>query len=92
MSHSALAAHGFGFAGALAEVGLPQKAIPVALLMFNVGVEIGQLLFVSILLGLGWILARLPLRIPGWAYSVPPYAIGTIAMYWVIERIGAFWS
>ena len=84
--------HGFGFAGALAEVGLPQKAIPVALLMFNVGVEIGQLLFVSILLTLGWILARLPLRIPRWAYSVPPYAIGTIAMYWVIERIGAFWS
>ena len=43
--------HGFGFAGALAEVGLPQKAIPVALLMFNVGVEIGQLLFVTFLLG-----------------------------------------
>jgi hydrogenase/urease accessory protein HupE len=84
--------HGFGFAGALAEVGLPQKAIPVALMMFNVGVEIGQLFFVSFLLGLGWILARLPLRIPGWAYGIPPYTIGTIAMYWVIERIGAFWS
>ena len=50
------------------------------------------LLLASILLALGWILARLPLRIPTWAYGIPPYATGTIAMYWVIERIGAFWS
>jgi hypothetical protein len=83
--------HGFGFAGALAEVGLPQKAIPVALLMFNVGVEIGQLIFVACLLGLGALLARLPGRVPGWAHAVPPYAIGAVAMFWVIERIGAFW-
>jgi hypothetical protein len=39
--------HGFGFAGALSEVGLPQNAIPVALLFFNVGVEVGQLLFIA---------------------------------------------
>ena len=45
--------HGFGFAGALAEVGLPEKAIPVALLMFNVGVEIGQLLFVAVAIAAG---------------------------------------
>ncbi len=84
--------HGFGFAGALAEVGLPEKAIPVALLMFNVGVETGQLLFVAFLLGVRAALARLPLNAPRWAHSVPPYAIGTIAMFWVIERVGAFWS
>lgn len=84
--------HGFGFAGALAEVGLPQKAIPVALFMFNVGVEIGQLLFVACLLGVGALLTRLPRKVPGWTSAVPPYAIGAVAMFWVIERIGAFWS
>jgi len=83
--------HGFGFAGALAEVGLPQKAIPVALLMFNVGVEVGQLLFVAFLLGARAILARLPTNLPAWTRIVPPYAIGAVAMFWVIERIGAFW-
>lgn len=53
---------GFGFAGALAEIGLPQRAIPVALLTFNVGVEIGQLLFVAIALGIRAVQARLPVR------------------------------
>jgi len=83
--------HGFGFAGALAEVGLPQKAIPVALLVFNVGVEVGQLMFVACLLGVGSLLTRLPGGVPAWTRAVPPYAIGTVAMFWVIERIGAFW-
>ena len=50
----------------------------------------GQLLFVGFLLGAWTVLARLPMNVPGWAYSVPPYAIGTVAMFWVIERIGAF--
>jgi hydrogenase/urease accessory protein HupE len=80
--------HGLGFAGALAEVGLPQKAIPVALLMFNVCVEIGQLIFVAAALATGVLLARLPRR-PWMDYAVP-YAIGTVAMFWVIERVGAF--
>lgn len=84
--------HGFGFAGALAEVGLPQKAIPVALLMFNIGVEAGQLLFVALLLGARAVFVRLPLNFPAWAINVPPYAIGAVAMFWVFERIGAFWS
>lgn len=84
--------HGFGFAGALAEVGLPQTAIPVALLMFNVGVEIGQLLFVALLLGVRVALTRMPMTLPAWTFSVPPYVIGTIAMCWVIERVGAFWG
>lgn len=82
--------HGFGFAGALAEVGLPQKAIPLALLTFNVGVEVGQLLFVTAVLALRVLLARLPLPAPHWAIFAPPYAIGAIAMMWVFERIAAF--
>lgn len=82
--------HGFGFAGALAEVGLPQKAIPVALLMFNVGVEVGQLVFVGFALGVAALIARVPLRRPAWTNYVLPYAIGTVAMFWVIERVGQF--
>jgi HupE / UreJ protein len=73
-------------------VGLPQTAIPVALLMFNVGVEVGQLAFVACMLGARTVLARLPTTLPEWSLRLPPYAIGTVAMYWVIERIGAFWS
>lgn len=84
--------HGFGFAGALAEIGLPQQAIPVALLMFNVGVELGQLIFVAAVLMVGAVLIRLPLRRPGWSTYAAPYAIGTVAMFWVIERVASFWS
>jgi hypothetical protein len=83
--------HGFGFAGALAEVGLPQTAIPVALLMFNVGVEVGQLLFVCVALLLGAALARTSLRREWMPYAVS-YAIGGVAMFWTIERIGSFWG
>jgi hydrogenase/urease accessory protein HupE len=82
--------HGFGFAGALAEVGLPQGAIPVALLMFNVGVELGQLVFVAVALAAGAALARLPSSRRRWMPHAASYAIGTVAMFWVIERIGAF--
>ncbi len=81
---------GFGFAGALAEVGLPPKAIPVALLMFNVGVETGQLLFVAAALTAGALIARLPVARPAWTNYALPYAIGTVAMFWVIERVAAF--
>jgi hydrogenase/urease accessory protein HupE len=83
--------HGFGFAGALAEVGLPQTAIPVALFMFNVGVEIGQLIFVAGMLGVAALLLRVPLRPSRWLRAAPAYGIGTVAMFWVVERIGAFW-
>jgi hydrogenase/urease accessory protein HupE len=84
--------HGFGFAGALAEVGLPQKAIPVALLMFNVGVEVGQLLFVGAVLVVHAGLSRLPQARARWATLAVPYTIGGVAMFWVIERIAAFWA
>ena len=82
--------HGFGFAGALAEVGLPEKAIPVALLTFNVGVELGQLIFVAIVLAARAVIVRLPLPNPAWMPYALPYVIGSVAMFWVIERIGAF--
>jgi len=82
--------HGFGFAGALAQVGLPDRAIPVALLFFNIGVEVGQLVFVAVALGLLALLPKSPNTWPRWAGAVPAYAIGAVAMYWVIERMVAF--
>ena len=72
------------------EVGLPQKAIPVALLMFNVGVELGQLLFVAAALALARCWPGCGCRAAVDADYAAPYAIGTVAMFWVIERIGAF--
>jgi hydrogenase/urease accessory protein HupE len=86
--------HGFGFAGALAEVGLPQSSIPVALLFFNVGVEIGQLMFVGAVLTViagGWRAARrLRVSPPAWLWRIAPYAIGAVASFWLVERVAAF--
>jgi hypothetical protein len=86
--------HGFGFAGALNEVGLPQNAIPVALLFFNLGVEVGQPLFIAAVLmvvGLGRKLARsFPVSPLPWAWRVPPYAIGSVAAFSLIQRMATF--
>lgn len=82
--------HGFGFASALSEVGLPLGHIPAALLFFNIGVEMGQLLFVSVVLSLLAATRRLNLFIPRWAELIPPYAIGSIAMFSVIQRTLSF--
>lgn len=86
--------HGLGFAGALAEVGLPEKSIPVALLFFNIGVEIGQLLFIAFVLAVlaagRQLQARLKLPAPGWLWRAAPYAIGGVASFWVFERVSAF--
>jgi hydrogenase/urease accessory protein HupE len=84
--------HGFGFAGALAQVGLPQTAIPLALLMFNVGVELGQLIFVVAVLALRRAFKASIVRRPAWVSYFAPYAIGSVAMFWVIERVSAFWA
>ena len=86
--------HGLGFAGALAEVGLPQNAIPLALLFFNVGVEIGQLMFIAAVLMLAVLVRR---SVPGridtrWTVEAPAYLIGGTSSYWVLERIVAFWN
>ena len=82
--------HGFGFAGALTQIGLPARHIPTALFCFNMGVEFGQILFITAIIALIWPLKRLRSLLPHWAELVPPYAIGTAAMFWVIQRIAAF--
>ncbi|HVY08356.1 MAG TPA: HupE/UreJ family protein [Burkholderiales bacterium] len=83
--------HGLGFASALSQIGLPQQSIPLALAMFNVGVEVGQLVFVAAVLPLHAVVARATSNWPGWTRYLAPYAIGTVAMFWVIDRVGAFW-
>ena len=84
--------HGLGFAGALAEVGLPQNAIPLALLFFNVGVEIGQLMFIATVTSVVALTSRLMRGYPQprWTVASAAYLIGGVASYWVVERIGAF--
>lgn len=84
--------HGFGFAGALTEVGLPENAIPLALLFFNIGVELGQLLFVAAFLILSWLLGRFLRRHLHWLKFAAAYSIGAIAAYWSIERVVSFWA
>src|SRR3981189_2066711 len=91
--------HGFGFAGALAEVGLPQHAIPVALLFFNLGVEIGQLAFVAaVLTASGLFRTAMALRLKPALIQravnrldiIAAYAIGTGAAVWLIGSTNAF--
>lgn len=84
--------HGLGFAGALGEIGLPAGAVPLALLFFNLGVELGQLAFVAALLAVaaGW--RRLALPRKAWLGALVPYAIGSVAMFWTIERVAGFWG
>ena len=82
--------HGFGFAGALSEVGLPQGNIPLALLFFNLGVEAGQLMFIATVLSLLALLRRWGLAMPPWSALITPYAIGCMAMFWVFQRLATF--
>ena len=91
--------HGFGFAGALSQVGLPHHAIPLALLFFNLGVEIGQLAFVGAVLTASWMFRCAAAirfeppaveRIVNRLDVIAVYAIGSIAAYWLIERTSAF--
>jgi hypothetical protein len=82
--------HGFGFAGALSEIGMPAGHIPEALLFFNVGVEVGQLLFVAAVLTLWKIVLAMRLPQLRWAALAPPYLIGSLAMFWMFQRVSAF--
>jgi hydrogenase/urease accessory protein HupE len=77
--------HGLGFAGALREVGLPAGEIPMALFSFNVGIEVGQLMFVWV----GWGFGRLRWRRPAWTVWVPVYTMGSLAAFWCFERAAA---
>jgi len=82
--------HGLGFAGALSEIGVPQHEVPLALFMFNVGVETGQLLFIAVVLSLIAMLKRLPVTTPQGTWRLLPYAIGSVAAFWTIERVVSF--
>jgi hypothetical protein len=78
--------HGIGFASALAGLGIERRLLPAALLFFNVGVEIGQIVFVLLVLALIWAHRRLNAVLPRWGDLVPAYAIGSVAMFWFIGR------
>jgi hydrogenase/urease accessory protein HupE len=84
--------HGLGFAGALSEVGLPSHDIPVALFSFNVGIELGQLVFVLVVGTLRHALRQALARLPRWVERVPVYAMGTLAVFWSLERAAALFS
>lgn len=89
--------HGFGFAGALQEIGLPQRDVPLALLSFNLGVEAGQVLFVCAVLLCGY-LVRLAVRhrdgLGQWfeytGKRLASYGIGGVASFWLVERVAGF--
>jgi len=78
--------HGFGFASGLTTMGLPKAEIPVALLLFNVGVEVGQLFFVAMIVALERAFRTLEIRWPRWVEALPGYAVGSLGAYWTIQR------
>lgn len=79
--------HGLGFATALTNLGIPQVTLPIALLFFNVGVEIGQLLFVLLVLSLLWAHRQAQALLPRWGAAIPAYVIGSVASYWFLLRV-----
>ncbi|MGB2635512.1 MAG: HupE/UreJ family protein [Candidatus Acidiferrum sp.] len=82
--------HGLGFAGGLSAAGLPAGHIPLALGFFSAGVEVGHFSFVAMALLLIAVAAKWVVRLPAWSWRIPPYAIGSVASYWLIARIAAF--
>ncbi len=93
--------HGFGFAGALQQVGLPEKDIPIALLFFNVGVEVGQLLFIAAVVAMLSVFTRLfrkrgatehgPWHSEALIRTPVAYVVGSVAAFWVVQRVVGFW-
>src|SRR5262245_11738749 len=78
--------HGFGFAGALTRAGLPRSELPLALLSFNMGVEIGQVTFVLLVVLLERSFRQLEIRWPRWVEALPGYAVGSLGAFWTIQR------
>jgi hydrogenase/urease accessory protein HupE len=78
--------HGFGFASGLTAMGLGRAEVPLALLLFNAGVELGQLLFVALILGLERSFRTLEIRWPRFVQALPGYAVGSLGAYWAIQR------
>jgi hydrogenase/urease accessory protein HupE len=85
--------HGLGFASALIDIGLPQSDVPLALFAFNVGVEVGQLAFIAVVLGVMRFAKQLPIpSTPEYRLRIATtYLIGTAAAFWLVERLAGFW-
>ncbi len=79
--------HGFGFASALTSAGLPRHELPLALVSFNVGVELGQLGFIAMILALERAFRILEVRWPRWAQAVPGYTVGSLGAFWTVQRL-----
>jgi hypothetical protein len=79
--------HGFGFASGLTTMGLPRVEIPLALLLFNLGVEAGQVLFVLVVLCCARACRVLEVRWPRVLEVLPAYAVGSLGAYWTIQRV-----
>jgi hydrogenase/urease accessory protein HupE len=86
--------HGLGFASALIDIGLPQSDVPLALLTFNIGVELGQLAFIAAVLGAIALAKQLaiPARAEHRLRVAISYVIGTAAAFWFVERVTGFWT
>jgi len=82
--------HGLGFAGGLNAAGLPAGHIPLALGFFSAGVEVGHFSFVAVALTAIFAVRHWTTKLPAWSFRVPPYAIGSVAAYWLIARLAAF--
>jgi hydrogenase/urease accessory protein HupE len=79
--------HGFGFASALTGAGLPRADLPLALVSFNVGVELGQLGFIALVLALERSFSILEVRWPRWAQALPGYTVGSLGAFWTVQRL-----
>ena len=79
--------HGFGFATAMTSAGLPRQELPLALLSFNIGVELGQLGFVALVLAMARSFRVLEVRWPRWVQALPGYTVGTLGAFWTIQRV-----
>ncbi len=79
--------HGFGFATALVDAGLPRAELPLALVSFNVGVEIGQLAFIALIIALERAFRILRINWPHWAQVLPGYTVGALGAFWTIQRV-----
>jgi len=79
--------HGFGFAGVLLDIGLPQNSAALALLLFNLGVEIGQIIVICTLLGFLFLISRWKINIPFWLEQTPIYFMGALSSYWFLQRV-----
>ena len=80
-------ADGFGFASALTSAGLPHHELPLALVSFNVGVELGQLGFIALILALERSFQILEVHWPRWVEALPGYTVGSLGAFWTIQRV-----